>query len=281
MADYNELSRRINSSIEAIMAKYKPRIEALQQRGEKMKDDFKRPGDLGIVIGVDLDVSWKDVKIIFDVPSVAIKDQSLKFDLPETTMKLQTLSWDMPAICMELVSIGPIKFHVPKPCMKRQEIKLHLPEFRMTTQEIVMGIPEFRMERVHWTIGLPQITVRNVKAETERLQSNGQQLQAEADALANEMKAEVDSALELAYGGKAEVKASFDDTLFKLQQGIESTQQAGIDPIKVPTEEGNVNLRKQYEELLQKREQVLANLGGEGARNEHGEPLVRLEVVAI
>ncbi len=63
-------------------------------------------------------------------------------------------------------------------------------------------------------------------------------------ALARDMKAEVDAAVAAAYGGgSAEVKAKYDESL----------QQAGVDPIKAPTEGGNVNLRKQYEDLMNQR----------------------------
>jgi len=283
LADYNELAKNINAAIQAIKDKFAPRIAELQQRGMQMKDDFKKPSDVGAMIGVDFNVEWKEVDIIFDVPSVTIKQQSLKFDLPETTMTLQTLSWDMPAICMKYVEF-PCGggFHVPEPCMKRQEIKLHLPEFTMKTQEIIMGIPEFTMERVKWRLGLPQFKVTNVSAEVGKIKDKGAALQADGEALAGEMKAEVDAAVAAAYGGggSAEVKAKYDDSLLKVSAGIDSLLQAGIDPIKAPTADGNVNLRKQYEDLMNQRNQALAALEGQGIQNPEGKPLVRIEPAA-
>ena len=94
MADYNDLAKRVNEAVQAIKAKYEPRIAALQQRAQQLKEDFNTPDSSEVVTGIDFDVTWKDVEIIFDVPSVTMKDQSLKFDLPETTMKLQTFSWE-------------------------------------------------------------------------------------------------------------------------------------------------------------------------------------------
>ena len=282
MADYTDLTKKINEAIKAIQDKFAPRIAALQERGQQMADDFKKPEAVEAAIGIDFDVSWKNVDLIFDVPTVTIKERSLKFDIPETTMKLQTISWDMPSICMQYVPFPwGGGFHVPQPCMKRQEIKLHLPEFAMRTREIIMGIPEFDTNRVKWRLGLPQITVKNVSVETDRIKSKGAQLQAEGEALEKEMKAEVDAAIAAAYGGGADaVKAQYDDTLLKVGAGIESLIQAGIDPIKAPTEDGNINLRKQYEELMNQRNQALAMLGGEGAKNNEGKPLVRIELVA-
>lgn len=281
MADYNDLAKRVNEAVQAIKAKYEPRIAALQQRAKQMQEDFKTPSTVGAVINVDFDVTWKDVEIIFDVPSVTMKNQSLKFDLPETTMKLQTLSWDMPAICMKYVEFPwGGGFHVPEPCMKRQEIKLHLPEVAMRTQEIIMGIPEFTMERVKWALGLPQFTAKNVKAEVKKMEDEGAALQADGEALARDMKAEVDAAVAAAYGGgSAEVKAKYDESLLKVSAGIDALQQAGVDPIKAPTEGGNVNLRKQYEDLMNQRNQALAATGGQGLLNAEGKPLVRIEPV--
>ena len=92
MADYTDLTRKINEAIQAIKDKFAPRITALQQRGQQMQDGFKKPSTGGAMIGADFDVEWKEVDIIFDVPSVTMKEQSLKFDIPETTMKLQRLS---------------------------------------------------------------------------------------------------------------------------------------------------------------------------------------------
>lgn len=279
MAEYNDLAKRVNEAVQAIKAKYEPRITALVQRGKQMKEDYKTPSTVGAVINVDFDVNWKDIDIIFDTPSVSIKDQSLKFDLPETTMKLQTLSWDIPAICMKYVEFPwGGGFHVPEPCMQRQEIKLHLPEISMRTQEIIMGIPEFTMERVFWRLCLPEFTVKNVKAEIKKMEDEGAALKADGEALAHDMKAEVDAAVAAAYvGGSAEVKAKYDASLLKVSAGIDSLQQAGIDPVKAPTEGGNINLRKQYEDLMNQRNQVLAVMGGQGLKNEEGQPLVRIE----
>ncbi len=279
MTEYNDLAKRVNEAVQAIKAKYEPRIAALVQRGKQMKEDFKTPSTVGAVINVDFDVDWKDVYIIFDIPSVSIKDQSLKFDLPETTMKLQTISWDIPAICMKYVEFPwGGGFHVPEPCMKRQEIKLHLPEVSMRTQEIIMGIPEFTMEHVFWTLGLPELTVKNVKAEIKKMEDEGAALKADGEVLAHDMKTEVDAAIAEAYGGgSAEVKAKYDASLLKVSAGIDSLQQAGIDPVKAPTEGGNINFRKQYEDLMNQRNQVLALMGGQGLKNEEGQPLVRIK----
>ncbi len=283
MADYTELTQRINSAIKAIQDKFAPRIAELQQRGQQMKEDFNEPTKVGAVIGVDFKVDWKPVDIIFDVPSVTMRDQSVKFDLPETTMRLQTISWDMPSICMKYIEFPwGGGFHVPEPCMKRQEIKLHLPEFTMKTQEVIMGIPEFTMERVKWRLDLPQFTVINVTAEVDKMKVGGEELQSAGDALANDMKAEVDAAIAAIYGGgSSAVKASYDDALLKMGAGIDSLQQAGIDPIKAPTEGGNVNLRKQYEDLMNQRNAALDAINGKGLTNAEGMPLVRIEPAIV
>lgn len=145
-----------------------------------------------------------------------------------------------------------------------------------------MGIPEFTMERIKWRLTLPQFTVLNVHAELGKVQDMGTALQAEAEALTTEMKAEVDAAITAAYegGGGAEVKAKYDDSLLKVSAGIDTLLQAGIDPIKAPTAGGNVNLRKQYEDLMNQRNLALQALDGQGLRNADGKGLVRLEPAA-
>ena len=230
------------------------------------------------IINVDFDVTWKNVDLIFDLPSITMKEQRISFDLPETTMKLQTFSWDRPDICMEYVKFPwGGGFHVPKPCMKREEIKLHIPEFTMKNQEIIMHLPEFRMERTHWVLGLPQITIKNVKVETEKIQRRGNEIQAEGDAIAAEMKLEVDSVVAQLYGDVGQVKERFDTALIQIGNSIDDALKHGLDPIKLPAAGGDINLRKMYATLLEQRNSTVASLTTNEALNAEGQPLVRLQ----
>ena len=278
MSDLAEKTKQLNEAIQAIKNKFEPILQALKAKGEKLKEDAPKPETVEAVINVDFDVTWKDVDIIFDVPSVTMKEQTLSFDIPETTMKLQTFSWDRPDICMEYVDLPwPLGgLHLPKPCMKREEIKLHIPEFTMKTQEVIMHIPEFTMERVEWKIGLPQITIKNVKVETEKIKARGDEIKTEAEAIAADMKREVDAAVSQVYGNAPQVRESFDSALHQISSAIDDASKHGLDPIKMPGDGGDINLRKMYAQLLEQRDATINKIS-ENSKMPDNQAFVRIE----
>lgn len=276
--DWNGKTNEINAAIKAIKESHEPRIQALQAKGRQLQDDAPRPEAVEAMINVDFDITWKNVSLIFDFPSITMKEQKISFDLPEIAMKLQTFSWDRPDICMKYVEFPwGGGFHVPEPCMKREEIKLHIPEITMRTQEIIMHLPEFRTETVQWVLGLPQITVKNVKVETEKIKQRATEIQAEGDAIAAEMRQEVDKVLAQLYGDVGQVKEKFDAALMKVNSSIDDALSHGLDPIKLPGESGDVNLRKMYSALLEQRNAAIEKLTPGQALNGDGRELVRLQ----
>ncbi len=280
MAD--DPSKALTDQIEAIKAKYAPQIKALQDEGESIKDDTDNPDAIGATIGIDFKVDWKDEEISFDVPSVTIKNQDISFDLPEITSVRQHIAFDIPAVRMVDKKVGQypeidgwtVRWHdiiisVPETYMQRQDIYYDIPSVTMKTQHFVIGIPTFTMERVRWVIGLPQFTVINVRGNIQSAKDRGDALQTKGQALAASMKAEIQHAVELfkqqlanSAGGMGNaISKPFDAALTTINNAINDLQSKGCDPIKVPTDSGNINLRKMYADTSDAKAAALAKFG--------------------
>lgn len=271
----------LGQKVEEIKKRYEPRIAALTQKGEKIEEDFDRPGDVGVVIGVDVKVDWKDVELIFDLPSLTIKDKKIALDLPEIFSNRQRIVFDVPDIRMVDRVVGKkpevhwpkviwtdIIISVPEAYMRRVEIIYDIPSVKMKRSEFILGLPEVNMVRYRWVVSLPQFTVVNVSAQTEELQKKGEELKTEGEQLASEMRAEIETEVEKFKAGflstalstKVEISNSFNTALGSVKSAIEELQSKGCDPIKVPTEQGDVNLRKVYEELDTSKSRALSDI---------------------
>lgn len=267
---FEQETAALEQKIEDIKKRYEPRIAALKQKGEQLEDDFERPSDVGVVIGVDFKVDWKDVELIFDLPSLTVKDKKISLDLPEIFSNQQRIVFDVPDVRMVDRVIGKkpevhwpkviwtdIIISIPEPYMRRVEIIYDIPSVRMKRNDFVLGIPEVSMTRHRWVVGLPQFTVVNVSAKTEEIQKKGQGLKTEGEQLGSEMRAEIESEVEKFKAGfmssalstKVEISNAFNNALGSIRTAIEDLQSKGCDPIKVPTDQGDVNLRKTYDEL--------------------------------
>ena len=140
-----------------------------------------------------------------------------------------------------------------------------------------MSLPEFSMERVHWVLGLPQITIKNVRVETEKIKERGEALKTEGEAIAADMRREIESLVKQVYGDVRQVKERYDTALVQVGASIDNALKHGVDPIKVPTDNGDINLRKIYSELITQRDTVVEGLTTNASANADGEPLVRLQ----
>ena len=284
MAD--DPAKSLNDRINAIKNKYAPQIKALQDEGQQIQDDTKKPSEIGAVIGVDFKVTWKDEEIIFDVPSVTIKNQDLSFDLPELGSSRQHIAFDIPAVRMVDKKVGQypevdgftvrwkdIIISVPETYMERQDIYYDIPSVAMKTQHFVIGIPEFTMERVRWVIGLPQFTIINVKGNIQAAKDRGAALKTKAEAIAASMKAEIQHEVDLfrqqIANGASDVRNAitkpFDAALTTINNAINDLQAKGCDPIKVPADSGNINLRKTYADVNAAKSAALAKFGSNAA----------------
>jgi hypothetical protein len=271
----------LQSQIDAIIARYKPLIDDIQVRAERMVADYSPPDEGEAAINMDFDVTWKDEKIVFDLPSVTMRTKEMSMDIPEVTMERKDIIFHVPAIRMVPKKIGqrpvwygPFKMvwediiiDVPEPYMEEKRISFDLPSVTMKRHDWKMDIPEFTMEQQTWIIGLPQITVKNVTVETDKLKAGGDRLSEEGQMLAESMKAEINMlisggtalATQSSIGLKTQIAAQFDSAIATMQKVIAELVAQGIDPIKVPGAGGDVNLRKQLAELIAQREAALAS----------------------
>ena len=155
------------------------------------------------------------------------------------------------------VKWSPIIISVPEPYMRRVDIYFDLPSVTMKRQEFILGLPKVTMERVRWVVGLPQFTVVNVSVKTDEIKRSGQALQEEATSVGAQLKQEIEAEVAkftgsisaAAYGTKTEITNQYNSALGGVRSAIDGLLAQGCDPIKVPTDNGDVNLRKLYDEI--------------------------------
>lgn len=291
------MSEELQARIDAVVAKYEPELQQLQAEGERIGDDAMDPGTVEAMINVDFTIDWKDQEIIFDLPAVTMRRREISFDLPQVTMKRQRIVFDKPVTRMEMrclfkkpvfrgtkVSMKCVYGKFPVLTMERHEIIYDIPEVRMERKEMAFDVPEFSMNRQRWVVRLPQFTVTNIKAATRRLQDKGEELQRRGEDIARRMEQELQ---QLLAGGqqiaatadddsREAVEADFNAAIAALENSIAGLVAQGVDPIKVPTDEGDLNLRKELSDMIAARDQALAQLDADAAVNDDepaGEPI--------
>jgi hypothetical protein len=265
----------LEKAIAEIKMRYQPQLDQLQRDSDILRGDIDRPGDVGAVVGVDVKIEWKEHKIAFDVPAVKMVDRGFSFDLPEVRMKEHRISFDVPEVVMVDEVVGyypevtwkgvkwkPIIISRPKVRMRRKEIIFGLPEVKMTTKRFSLDIPEFSMHREEWKFHVPEVTVVNVRGKAKEWEARGNDLKVRGDAITEAMKAEIEAAIatfNASVGGTTQgesraVTDQFDNALQAIDKAIKDLIAQGVDPIKVPGEGGDINLRKMYSELLAQRD---------------------------
>ncbi|WP_448097666.1 hypothetical protein [Luteibacter yeojuensis] len=271
-----------NQRIDAIKQRYQPAIDDINARAQRITDDYHQPGTAAVLIGVDIKVEWKNRELSLDLPSVKLYRREFSLDLPNITSSRKQISFDVPTVRMVNKEIGkrpewyspwkmvwtPIIISVPETYMRRVEISLDLPEVRMDRKQFSMDVPEFSTRRFSFSMKLPEITVINVKAQTTEIENKGKQLEAEATRIAEKMTAEINTEIASfraaiaseSAAAATDVSGSFDAALGTIKQSIDQLVSQGCDPIKVPTDSGDVNLRKLYDTTNAKRSEALAEL---------------------
>lgn len=276
MAEQSELQKHI----EEINKRYEPRFAALEEKGQALGNE--KPSTIGAILNIDFKVEWKNEDIIFDLPSLTVENQNLSLDLPEITSSNQNISFDVPDVRIvdrkvgqypEYIFPDTIKWHdiiisVPETYMRRVDISFDVPSVTMRTRDFVIGIPKVTTEQQSWTVKLPHFTVIKVSAKMDEIKQEGEALKTEGEQLGSEMKAEIQaevvkytgSLIAGAFSTKNEVSNSFDTALTSVKNAIDSLAAQNCDPIKVPTENGDVNLRKIYEDLDASKTQSLSKI---------------------
>lgn len=276
MSDADEAA--FTAERDAITKRYQPQIDALQARAEQMEDDFDKPSKVGCAVGIDFKISWSIQSYSFDLPSITMKAVHFSMDLPDITTSDQHIAFDVPDVRMVDRKVGQypefdgwtvrwkdLIISVPEPYMRRVDINMGLPQFAMRTKDMSFDIPHFFMQRQDWKLNLPQIKIINVKAETKNLEDQAGQLQQDGEKLQAQMAAEYAAAVaryvaratsDIA-GGRSQVSTAFDQALNSVNQAINTLVAQKCDPIKVPTTNGDVNLRKVYSDLADSKTAAL------------------------
>jgi len=273
-----DFKTNLDTQIKSITDRYKPALDDLQARGQKLADDYHKPDDIGAVLGLDFDIDWKEVKIVFDLPSVTMRTKSVSMDIPEVSMQRQDIIFHTPSVRTVTKKVGQYpEFHglnivwkdiltdVPEVFMEEQRIAFDLPSVTMKTQDWKIDLPDFTMERQEWFVKIPQFTLKNITVETEKIKAAGEQLQEEGRQIGERMKAEINTVpsggsaktTQDAIGLKTQISAQFDGAITTLMNTINELVAKGIDPIKVPGANGDLNLRKQLADLIAQRDAAI------------------------
>lgn len=282
-------SMSFQERIDSVVSRYKPQFDSLKSEAEQMQRDFEEPSDVGAVLQIDIDVSWKKTDIVFDVPSVRMKKHNISFDLPEIKMTTKDMSFDTPSVKMVTKKVGEypcfkglkwyscdLKMDVPELFMERQEISMDIPEVSMKRHDISFELPEFFMSRVDWSLHLPHFKIINVKAETQAMQDKGYNLTMRSKALGAAMKTEIDTIMAGGFGEGAQsifsqreaIARPFNEAISTISETIDALTAKKIDPIKVPASGGDINLRKQLQEVVTKRDDALASFDAQTVASE-------------
>ena len=266
-------SEQLKATTDAIQAKYKPELEELKAKGQKIKDDVGKPNAAEGAIGVDFDVTMKTQDIIFDVPTATMRTQNLSLDLPEFNMVQNRIVFDLPEAYMrdDVIADNPLTgkiiISVPDFRMVQNVIILDLPSVTMKTQSLSLDLPEFGTERITWKLDIPEFKAKSVDVAIKKAQAEGDELSKKGKSLAARMQSELQQAVSDLMSGKngttppaSQALEPYDKAIKSLMDSIDACVAKGIDPIKVPAEGGDKNLRKQLQELVDQRAKLAESL---------------------
>jgi hypothetical protein len=277
----SQTPEQLEARIAEIKARYQPEIDRLTEDGRRLAEEMDQPNAGEAVINVDFDVSWRDRQIAFDIPQFSMGEKRLVLDRPVVSAKREQIIFHTPSTRMVAKKIGQypefhgfrVKWkdliaHVPEVFMERQEIIYDLPTVRMERKEIVLSVPEASMGRVEWVLRLPEVTMKSVSAEVRRVKERGETLKAQGESLAERMRGEVEllvagfqaELMASALGAKEQVVSSYNGAIGAVTRAVQDLQAKGVDPIKVPTATGDVNLRKDLDSLIRDRDRAVADL---------------------
>ncbi len=276
------LELALDSAIEAIRAKFQPRIDAITAAAQQMQDDFNTPGTIEAIINVDFEVNWIDKEFSLYLPRISMEEKHIALHLPEITSHRQHIAFSWPETRMVMKVVGKypeirwpkiewkdIKIEVPEITMVRQDIYFDLPSVTMRRQDFFLHLPKLSMENTRIVLRLPEITVRNVKMETEKLAEDGRRLSLEGNLISQEMDKEMKEATqnvisqyhgENSNNNRNQVSSHYDQAILKVDQAINSLVAQKCDPIRIPTDTGEVNLRKTLDELIVEKGRALSDI---------------------
>jgi hypothetical protein len=269
----------MTAAANAVKEKYQASFTKLQQDGDDLNNDFKKPSPVGAGVGVDFKVDMKDQKWIFDLPSVNIKNTDMYFGTPSVTVKNQKIIFDTPSVRMKNQKCGQYpEFHglsvhwsdiicsVPETFMERHEILMGIPEFFMQQQHIIMGIPEVTMVKQEWHVKIPEFTLINVHAEIGNMKDKANTLKTQGDNLSGNMKKELVTVIQSGFAcyrtnlenAKASLAPQMDAAIAQMNSAVTQVRGAGGNPEAVGSPP--VNMVQQVANLVSQKTQSLTSI---------------------
>ena len=138
---------------------------------------------------------------------------------------------------------------------------MDLPQVSWGRTSFSMDIPEFYSNRVEISMHLPQFKLDSVSGEVTAYQEEGETFAARAQELGKAQEAAIKSAVvEELNEQKDNVHVQFEEALGALDKAISDLQTAGVDPTKVNTPDGVMNLVAMRDEVIAKRIAALAEI---------------------
>lgn len=275
------MSEEFEAKVAEVTKRYQPEIDQLEADSRKLEDEAGDPSAVGVVVGVDFDVEWKDRSLSFNVPTVTMTNKTISLDLPRVEKNRSKIVFDIPTVTMERWCVSKVPHvhgttirwkcvYANKPVvrMKKHEIIYDLPAVRMERKSFALKVPEFGSKRREFVLKLPEFTVRNPQAEIKHLEERGQSLKERGEAVAARMEAEIQSLVATFFGGvvneavtlRHEVESGFNGAIGEVEASIAELGAQKIDASKVPAENGNVNLRKVLSDLIDQRTAVVGQI---------------------
>lgn len=262
-------------AVKDVGSKYKSQFDDIDREGDELEKDSKAT--------INLDVDWKDVEMLVDIPAVKLRDERFVFGVPQVTMRLSEMIFHTPSTRMVPKKVGQypeftcsgfscttkwsdIITHVPESFMEEQRIKLSIPEFKWADTEVVMGVPDVYMERQRWVMGLPQFKVKSVTLDPGGFEERGKNLQRKAENLKERQVEEMGGAVNALYscyrnhvlGDREQASATFDSAISQIESTIKIIQDRKGDPSNVSSGDGkSTDLIARRDELVLKKKDAM------------------------
>lgn len=163
-----------------IARRLEERTSALGRRIAAIHSDY--PGAPGASVSVQAD--WREVPLMFHLPSATFKEQRLVLGLPEVLVREQDLVFHAPALRTALKKVGQspefqgfglrwkdLLARVPEVVMEAQHVRLALPEFTTREREILVRVPQVAMVENRVLLRLPQFSLGDGKEAPQDLRA--------------------------------------------------------------------------------------------------------------
>lgn len=280
--------------IAAIGAKYEAEFLSIERDATTIANDANKisEDETENLIGVDVDISMRREKIVFDTPSVRMEEQKIIFGVPKTTFRLRSIKFDVPQTrfvnkktgqypetrCEDTwislpfggktkgvpkctVTWSDIITKVPEVYLETTEIKTKIPEFTWDNTEIILDVPKFFMERQEIVFDIPEIKAADIDKQRSEIDRSVAGLSQRTDEILSSQQAEIREQTIALYDcnidslglQKSETLEEFDRSFAELDSSIIEIRGHGIDPTNVQSNTGPVNLVAIRDDLAQKR----------------------------